>query len=316
MHRVGLGLTFGAHDLGFGRTLQAGRFRLARGLNGQLLALTLGEHLHALPFGLGRLGHGGLQLEHAPLDLELLDSDQLLALHLIDAHQFGNDLLLRLVGRNLVRLFGQGPLLTDGRVVLGLLDLEVARGLGLARFRRGLGDNPFLVSRSLGDGGFAHGHGAADGRVALGLGRGDVGFALDPGDVRAAHVVDVVVLVDDLFDGERDDLEAHFAHVVRDAVAHAAGDDLGLFDDLFDLEQADDAAQVTFHDQPQQRLAFGGWFGQELLGRGANAHRVRFDLDLRNSLDRDGDALRGVELLLGSNVKGHQLQRQLLEALK
>ena len=47
----------------------------------------------------------------------------------------------------------------------------------------------------------------------------------------------------------RDDLKAHLAHVVRDAVAYSPGDDLRLFDDLFDFEQADDASQVALHDQ-------------------------------------------------------------------
>src|SRR5207248_9038476 len=100
------------------------------------------------------------------------------------------------------------------------------------------------------------------------------------------------------------------------AVAYSPGDDLRLFDDLFDFEQADDAAQVAFHDQPQQRLAFLLRFGQELLGRGANTLRIGLDLDLRHRLDGDGDALRGVQLLLGRHVKRHQLERELLETLK
>ena len=142
------------------------------------------------------------------------------------------------------------------------------------------------------------------------------GLALDAGDVRATHVLDVFVLVDDLLDRERDDLEAHLVQVVRDAVAHAAGDDLRLLDDLLDLEQADDAAQVAFHDQPHQRLALFGRLGQELLGGGADALGVRLDFDLRHGLDRHRHALRGVQLLLGRDVERHQLERQLLKTLE
>ena len=56
--------------------------------------------------------------------------------------------------------------------------------------------------------------GALDRGVALGFGRGDVGVALDARDVGPAHVDDVLVLVADFLDGERDDFEAHLVHVV------------------------------------------------------------------------------------------------------
>jgi len=102
---------------------------------------------------------------------------------------FRDHLLLRLVGRNLVRLFGQGPLLTNLRVVLGLLDLEIARGLGLSGLGSRLGDNALLVCRGLGNSRLAHGHRAADSRVALSLGCGDVGLTLDPSDIRATMLL-------------------------------------------------------------------------------------------------------------------------------
>ena len=73
----------------------------------ELLALRLGQHLDALALGLGRLGHGRLELEHAALHLQLLDPDLLLALDLLDPHLLGHDLLLGLVGRDVVGLLGQ-----------------------------------------------------------------------------------------------------------------------------------------------------------------------------------------------------------------
>ncbi len=212
-----------------------------------------------------RLGDGRFELEHASLDLQFLDANLLLALDLVNLDLLGDDLLLRLVRGDVVRLLGGGSLRAHGDLVLGLFHLEVASGFRLSGLRGRLRDHTLLISLRLGDGRFAHRHRAADGRVTLGFGLGDVRLALDARNVWTAHVVDVVVFVDDLFDGEGHYLEAHLGQVVGDAVSHAAGDDLRLLDDLFDLQQADDAAQVTFHDQPQQCFAFLGWLGQKLL---------------------------------------------------
>ena len=96
---------------------------------------------------------------------------------------------------------------------------------------------------------------ALDRGVALGFGGGDVGVALDARDVGPAHVGDVLVLVADFLDGERDDLEAHLVHVVGAGGAHAVADHLRLLHDLFHRELADDAAQVAFHHQPDQAFA-------------------------------------------------------------
>ena len=118
--------------------------------------------------------------------------------------------------------------------------------------------HPLLVRLRFGDGGFALRDGAPDGRVALGFGRGDVGVALDARDVRPAHVGDVLVLVLDFLDGERDHFQAHLVHVVGAGGAHALGHHLRLLDDLFHRELADDAAQVAFHHQPDQAFALCG----------------------------------------------------------
>ena len=62
---------------------------------------------------------------------------------------------------------------------------------------------------------------ALDGDVAICFGGGYFGVALDSGDVRAAHVGDVLVLVANFLDGEAHDFEAHLAHVVGAGRAHA-----------------------------------------------------------------------------------------------
>ena len=116
--------------------------------------------------------------------------------------------------------------------------------------------------------------GALDGGVALGFGGGDVGVALDARDVGPAHVGDVVVLVADFLDGERDHLEAHLVHVVGAGGAHALADHLRLLDDLLDRELADDAAQVAFHHQADQAFALLRRLGEELLGRGQDRLRI------------------------------------------
>ncbi len=73
---------------------------------------------------------------------------------------------------------------------------------------------------------------------------------------------------------------------------------LRLLDDLFNRELADDAAEVAFHDEPDQAFAFGGSFGQELFGRCLNRLGIRLDFDLRDGFDGDGHTLLGVEILL------------------
>ena len=154
-------------------------------------------------------------------------------------------------------------LLLDGLDVVRLLDVEVALRFRLLGLRQRLGEHALLVGLRLGDRRLAHRFGALDRGVAVGFGRGHVGVALDARDVGPAHVDDVVVLVADFLDRERDDLEPHLGHVVGAGAAHAVGDHLRLLDDLLDGELADDAAQVAFHHQPDQALALdvASWSG-------------------------------------------------------
>ncbi len=125
------------------------------------------------------------------------------------------------------------------------------------------------------------------------------------------HVGDVFVLVANFLDGERDHLQPHLVHVIGAGGAHAVGHHLGLLDDLFHRELPDNAAQVSFHHQPDQRFPVLRRLGEELLGRGQDRFRIGLHLDLRHCLHGDGNALLGVQVLLRSNIEGHQLQRQL-----
>ena len=54
---------------------------------------------------------------------------------------------------------------------------------------------------------------------------------------------------------------------------------------------------------------------KELLGRRLDRLAVGLDLDLRDRFDRDSDALLRVEVLLGRDVEGHELERKLAAAL-
>ena len=228
---------------------------------------------------------------------------------------FGDDLLLHDVGLDLVGFVGLRLLPLDSFEVLGLLDFEIALRFGLLGLRERLREHAFLVGLGLGDGGFAHGFGALDRRVALGFGGGDVGVALDARDVGPAHVGDVLVLVADFLDGERDHFEPHLVHVVGAGGAHAVADHFRLLDDLFHRELADDAAQVAFHHQADQSFALLRRLGEKLLGGGQDRLGIGLHLDLRHRFDRYRDALSCVEVLLRRDVERHQLQREQLAVL-
>src|SRR5208282_6846538 len=112
------------------------------------------------------------------------------------------------------------------------------------------------------------------------------------------------------------DIEPHLAHIGGAGGAHAVADHFRFFHDLLDRELADDAAQMAFHHQPDQTFALFRPLGKELLGGGSNGHGVRFHFQLSDRFDGDGDALVGVEALLRSHVKRHQLERELAALFK
>ena len=117
------------------------------------------------------------------------------------------------------------------------------------------------------------------------------------------------------FNGEADDFETHLAHVIGAGGAHAIANHFGFLDDLLDGELADDAAEVAFHHQADEAIAFRGRFGKELFGGSENGFLVILHLDLRHGFNSDRDALFGVKILLRSDVEGHQLQREILAGL-
>ena len=157
--------------------------------------------------------------------------------------------------------------------------------------------------------------GALDGDVAIGFGSGYFRVALDARDVRPAHVGDVLVLVAHFFQGEAHDFEPHLVHVVGAGGAHAIGNHFRFLHDLLHRELADDSAQMAFHHQADQAFALLGPLGQELLRCCADRLRVGLHFDLGDRFDGDGDALLGVKALLRSDVKRHQLQRELAALL-
>src|ERR1039458_10508826 len=82
--------------------------------------------------------------------------------------------------------------------------------------------------------------------------------------------------------------------------------------DFFHGELSDDAAQMAFHHQADQAFALLTAFGKELLRRGEDGFLVGLHLDLSDGLDRDGDALLGVEGLLRGYVERHEFERKAL----
>ncbi len=98
--------------------------------------------------------------------------------------------------------------------------------------------------------------------------------------------------------------------------AHAVAHHLRFLDDLFHRKLADNAAQMAFHHQANQRLAILIGFRQELLGRGFDGFRIRLHLDLRDRFHRHRHALFGIEILLRRDVERHQLERQLAITLR
>src|SRR5208282_2101501 len=234
---------------------------MAFGFRNQPLFLGGRRSFDALTLNFSLLQHGRDQFFFAARDFGVLNFDLSFFFYLLHAHAFGDDLLLHDVRLNVIRLVGLRLLLLRYFQVLRFFDLQVALRFGLLGLGKRLGEHALLIGLRFGNRGFAGCHGALDGRVALGFGGSYVGVALDAGHVGLAHVGDVFVFVADLFDGERNDFEAHLVHVVGASAAHAIAYHLGLLHDFFNRELANDAAQMAFHHQPNQAfsllIAFG-----------------------------------------------------------
>src|SRR5262249_41684176 len=76
-----------------------------------------------------------------------------------------------------------------------------------------------------------------------------------------------------------------------------------------------DAAQMTFHHESNQPFALRRGLRQKLLGSSQYRLLIRTYLNLRNGFDSDCYALLGIEILLRSHIKRHQLQRKLTAVL-
>ena len=158
--------------------------------------------------------------------------------------------------------------------------------------------------------------GAADGGVALGFGTGNLGIPLDARDVGTAHVGDVLLLGANFLNGEGDDFEAHLGHITGAGGAHPVSHHFGLFDDLFDGELANDPAEMTFHDEADESFTVVTALGEELLGCGDDRFRVALNFDLGDRFHSVGDALAGLDILSGGNVKTHEFEGEFPGGLK
>src|SRR5271168_2485998 len=232
VHGLGFGFALLEDDFGFGFTLRANGGGAAFGFADEALTLGVGDGLDALA-----------------LDFGVLHFDLRFALHLLYFHGFGNDLLLHDVGFNFVGFVGRGLGFLGHLEVAGFLEIQITFGFGLLGKRGGFREDAFLIGLRFGNGCGALRFGALDGDVALGFGGGNFRYQLDAGDIGAAHVGDVFVFVANFFNGEAHDVEAHFVHVRSAVGTHALADHFRLFDELFDGELADDAAQMAFHHQ-------------------------------------------------------------------
>src|SRR5208282_3894832 len=222
VHGTGLGFTLLEDDFGFRFTLRADGRGLTFRFANQALAFGVGEGFNTLALDFRLLEHGGDKFAFAAGDFGFLDLDLRFALDLLDADLLEHDGLLLAIGFDFVGLVGLRLGLFAGLEVVGLLDVEVAFGFGLPSHGSGFGGDALLVRLRFGDGGGTRGFGTLYGDVAIGFGGGHFGVALDAGDVRAAHVGDVLVLVAHFLDGEADDIEPHLAHVVGTGGAHVA----------------------------------------------------------------------------------------------
>src|SRR6185437_4649231 len=307
VHGLGFRFTFLEDDVGFRFTLHADGVRAAFSFSNQALLFSFSQVEHALFFNFLLLQHGSDQLILVARNFSFLHFGLLLALNELDLYLLSDDLLLLDVLLDLICLVGLSLLLFDHLGVFGSFHFQITRCFCLFGLRKCLCQHTFLIGLGAGDGGCALRFGFFDSRVAFSFGGGNVGIALDAGDVRAAHVGDVLVLIANFLDGERDHFQAHLAHIGGAGGAHAVADHLRLFYNLLHRELADDAAQMTFHHQADQPFTLLRSLGEELLGRGLDGDFVRFDLELSHGFHADRDTLPGVEVLLRRHVEAHQL---------
>src|ERR1700730_18342680 len=310
VHRLGFRLALFEDDFGFGFALRANRRRAAFRFADQALPFRFCERLDALPLDFRLFQHGRNQFAFAARDLRFLHLNLRFALHLLHTHRFGDYLLLLDVGFDLVSLVRLRLRLFRGFQKAGLLDVQIAFGFRLLGLRSRFRGHSLLVRLRFCPGGRALRLGTLDRDVAVRFGCRHFRIALDARNVRPAHVGDVFVFVAHFLQREAHHFEPHLVHVIRARGTHAVGNHFRLLHDLLHGKLPDNPAQMTFHHKPDQPFALLRPLGQELLRRGSNGLRIGFHFDLRDRFDRHGQALIGVQALLRSDVKRHQLQRE------
>ena len=228
--------------------------------------------------GVRLLADRGVELELLSVDLAFGDADVLdLQLHLARLRGLRLrhvDLFLDRRPLELERLLGVGDLGVDGEA---LLLLELARALLLQR------------------------------GVPIGTGGGDPGVLQGLLDLGLAERVQIALVVLDLLEYERLELEAHALEVGVGLLADALLEPLLVAVQLLDGEGADDAAQVTGHGLLDGALDLLRRDAQEALRGTPHVVDVAGDLDLRHGLHVDGDALHRVDVL-EVDVEGHHLE--------
>ena len=133
----------------------------------------------------------------------------------------------------------------------------------------------------------------ADGGLLVGGGLGHAGVALAAGRLLLADQVHVAGLVADRLDRERVDLEAGRREVALGGVLDRLLELLPVEVELLDGQRADDRPERALEDVLDDRVDLRPPALEEALGGVADRLLVGADLERRDALDRDLDALPG-----------------------
>ena len=298
VHRFGFCFPFEEGDGSFGFALGSDSNGAALGFGNEALLFSGGQRLNVAAFDFSLFENGGNQFALDALDFSVLHQNRLLMLHLLNLDLFHHHLLLHDVGLDLVGLVGLGLLPLDSFEVLGLLDLQVALGFGLVGEGKGLGKDAFLVSLGCGD---------KPGLWRMAVSRSASAPATSACRLMRAMSGRPMLEMYSFLAGTSSMVKEMTSRPILDISpargAQPVSHHFGLFDDLFDGELANDAAEVTFHDETDESFTVVIALGEELLGCGSDRFRVALNFDLGDRFHSVGDALAGVEILSGATSK-------------
>ena len=232
-----------------------------------------------------------MQFQFTALNFSLLHPDLRVLLYLCDFDSLGNDLLLRHVGLDIIRFVGGGLLLLYFSIKSGFFQCQVALRFSLETERLGFSLDSLLIGGGLGDGGFTSRIGLLNLGIALCQGSGDIGLFANLGDLWSSHVRDVIVAISHVFNGERDDFQAHLIHIRSDGLEHLGTNVLGVFHQFFNGQLTNDTTQVAFHDEADEILSVLLGLTEELLGSSSDALFVGAHFNLGNGLNIDSYTL-------------------------